>query len=466
MIISANDVTIHLRHELDERGEYNAFTSVIVDILVRGEKAGAISSVIVNRQRIPERMFLSATDGHSSEMQYVAVSIFEPRLGRTKLRSLRDGGSEDTFNFMYIEKMHVNDQYKQNGNSDVGACALRELLRHPYIKGRVDESISSCVYILDPHEAIEAKEKRAFREFEMRMDDMIVGADDQPQPETEESLGAKEEKNRRMDNYARIDANQFIRNGFYQDPAVASQGGNSDGFLVAAHGHFNRPLKSHSEAAAVQFYIAPPAIRPPLGKDAEILELTKRMCREENDATAANGRSFAYRADVSRLIREGGSLLRSNALHAACAINDSSIVRCILQMDPMTLEARDTHNATPLMIAAATAAGKSNINGFPRDQPVIDILVAAGARKGAVDSKNLTAYGTFKSYQKDYSQMMQALTGRPVQSESSRVIPGLAELESKLMPPRAGGPGTVADQTGGDSSEPGFINYKEEDYDY
>ena len=303
------------------------------------------------------------------------------------------------------------------------------------------------------------------------------GSTEQP-AETEESLRAKEEKKRRMDNYARLDANQFLRNGFYQDEAVASQGGDSSRFLVAAYSNWEQPLKSHTEAAAVQFYVGPPEIRPPVGKDAEILQLTKRMCseswgiaeitdiaaitaRRSMETAAGEDRASAYRADVLRLIREGGSLARSNALHAACALNDPSIVRCILQIDPTTLESRDVSNVTPLMIAAASAAGKSTINGFPRNQPVIDILIAAGADKGAVDSKGLTAYGTFKAYNKDSSQAVQAMMGRAVHTE--RGVPGLAELEARLMPP--GGP-TRADRSGGESSEQGFIDYTEEDSEY
>ena len=57
--------------------------------------------------------------------------------------------------------------------------------------------------------------------------------------------------------------------------------------------------------------------------------------------------------------------------------------------------------------------------------------------------------------------MLQAMCGRPVQS-GSRLVPGLSQLETKLIPP--GGP-TVADQSGGDSAEPGIINYGDEDMD-
>ena len=477
--ISEGDVTIQLRHEIDEAGEYNAFTSVTCDILVRGTKAGKISGTRVDRQKLPERYFLSAMDGHSGELQYVGMSIFEPRYGRTKLRSLFDGGDDMEFDFLYIDKFHVDPRYRANGSSDVGAYALRKLLHHPYIKGRAAEwSVSSCVYILDPYEAMSAEEKSRVeaedrRESERQMQAYRSGG---AMPvETDESLRAKEQRAARMDALARLDANQFLRNGFIQDATVAKKGGNAPRFLVAAYEHWKQPLKSHAEAEAVQFYVAPPERRPPTGKDAEILEVTKRICSEnmmQGVSSAMIGlprpavndsadRAFAFRTKVTRLIQQGGSLARSNALHAACANRDAAIARCILQLDPSCLEARDIENSTPLIVAAAAAAGSANINGIP-SQPVIDVLLAAGAQKGAVDSDGLTAYGTLKSMHDKYGQAMQAMMGRPV-SGGSRTTPGLAALEAKLMPP--GGP-TAADRAGGEGADAGYVDYGEEDAEY
>ena len=370
--------------------------------------------------------------------------------------------------------MHVEDQYKANGSSDVGAFALRQLLHHPYIKGRAKHecwSVSSCVYILDPYEAMTKEEKERVQSEERKESDRQT----QARPETEESLRAKEEKARRMDDLARLDANQFLRNGFFQDVAVARQGGNAARFLVAAYGHWTEPLKSHADAAAVQFHVAPRTPRPPVGKDAEILEVTKRVCSEAvvssmmiglqsptRDGSADRDRASAYRTETSRLVAEGGSLARSNALHAACANNDPAIVRCILDMDPTTLESRDPSNSTPLMIAAVTAAGMSNINGMPRDQPVIDLLIGRGAQKGAVNLDGMTAYGTLKSTVEEYGMAMNAMMGRAAQA-GPRTMPGLAALEAKLIPP--GGP-TAADRSGGATAESGFIDYKEEEAEY
>ena len=480
--ISESDITIQLRHEVDEDGEYHAFTSVTCDILVRGTKAGKISGTRVDRQKLPERYFLSAMDGHSGELQYVGVSIFEPRYGRTKLRSLSDGGDDMEFDFLYIDKFHVDPRYKANESSDVGAYALRKLLHHPYLKGRAFEhgiwSVSSCIYILDPYEAMSAEEKSRIeaedrRESERQMQAHRPGG---AMPvETDESLRAKEQRAARMDGLARLDANQFLRNGFIQDATVAKKGGNAPRFLVAAYEHWKQPLKSHAEAEAVQFYVAPPERRPPTGKDAEILEVTKRICSEnmmQGVSSAMIGlprpavndpadRASAFRTEATRLIQQGGSLARSNALHAACANRDVAIARCILQLDPSCLEARDIENMTPLIVAAAAAAGSANINGIP-SQPVIDVLLAAGAQKGAVDSAGLTAYGTLESMHDKFGQAMQAMMGRPV-GGGSRTTPGLAALEAKLMPP--GGP-TAADRTGGEGADAGYVDYGAEDAEY
>jgi len=408
-------------------------------------------------------MFLSAMDGYSQELQYIGVSLFEPRLGRTKLVSLRDGGDDDEYDFMYIKEIQIDDHFKQEGASDVGAYAIRQLLHHPNL-----QSISSCIYILDPYEGMtqEVRDRiKAEEESEANREREARSRGEDPAPETEESLRIKEEKERRLERYARLDANQFIRNGFYQDVAVASMGGYaSKKILVAARDHWESPLSSHVTASSVEFYVGPPDVRPPTGKDDAILQLTEKKC---NDYTYSSGnvidraRSDEYIEECSRLVQEGGSLSRSHALHAACALNDPTIVQCIIDMDPSTIESRDVNNTTPLMMAAVAAAGRSTNQGYSSAQPVIDILLAANADKSAVTTNGQTACGMFKSQREGYSQMMQAMMGRPVQS-NSRLVPGLAQLEAKLMPP--GGP-TAADQSGGDSAEPGLINYGDEDMD-
>jgi len=167
-----------------------------------------------------------------------------------------------------------------------------------------------------------------------------------------------------------------------------------------------------------------------------------------------------YRKEVSQLVSEGGSLVRSNALHAAVANQNINMTTCILDMDPWTLDAKDHTDATPLMIAAVRAAGQSTNNGLPMDQPIIDLLLTAGAQREAVNRQGMTAYGCLKNQMISYAQMMSAMMGNATSSsvQDSRDVPGLLQLENKLMP--ASGP-TAADLSG--SSADGIIDYNAED---
>jgi len=382
-------------------------------------------------------------------------------MGRTKLISLRDGGDVYDKDILYIESIHVHDQYKVNGNSDLGAYAIRKLLRCDMIKGKrgIWWGVSVCIYILDPPEAM-AKEVKKEYEANSEKIGWSMYREEEESLETKLERDAIKERRQKMSKYyARIDANQFLRNGFYQDPAVAKD---VDSFIIiVAEKQWKSPLRSHSQATKVKFF-TPEEVKSPVGKDAEILTLTKRMCREDMEDVAGQKRASLYRIDVSCLLSGGGSLARSHALHAACAINDVFIAKCILEMDASTLESRDILNVTPLMMAASVMAGKANNQGFPRHHPIIDTLLEAGASTDAMDSDGLTAYGTFKSYHKRSQRNIQAMMGEAV---SERRVPGIDTLERKLMP--SGGP-TAADQSCGEGVDQGYIHYDEEDpgYDY
>jgi len=90
-------------------------------------------------------------------------------------------------------------------------------------------------------------------------------------------------------------------------------------------------------------------------------------------------------------------------------------------------------------------------------QPVIDLLLAAGAKKNAVNPKRITAY----SYMvQTYNQEADAMQTMPVLGTPSINTPGLTELKSNLMPP--GGP-TAADFNGGQGIAEGFEDYSKED---
>ena len=157
-----------------------------------------------------------------------------------------------------------------------------------------------------------------------------------------------------------------------------------------------------------------------MGRDAEMKELTKGMCEDSYTEFKKNNtltlpdpedtestqellklimnvrnetRASAYKTVMSHYIRQGGSLVRSIALHVAIANNDASVAQCIIEMDPLTLAGRNQGNQTPLMTAAIVAAKSCNVEGYPRDPSIIDILIAAGADTSAIDSSGKTAYG-------------------------------------------------------------------------
>mmetsp|Transcript_28636 Transcript_28636/g.69377 ORF Transcript_28636/g.69377 Transcript_28636/m.69377 type:complete len:206 (-) Transcript_28636:1305-1922(-) len=181
------------------------------------------------------------------------------------------------------------------------------------------------------------------------------------------------------------------------------------------------------------------------GKDAKIRQIIERTIQSSRNGNY----SSSYQSEVNRLINQGGSLARSSALHIACANQNTAMVEYILRKDPSTLESRDETTSTPLMIAAASAAAQGKMMGIidSSNQPVIDLLLASGARKDAVNSKGMTAYGNLLHMHHQFNaMMMQSIMGGPgVRGEgAASITPGLSELLSKLMPP--GGP-TAADRS-------------------
>ena len=141
--VSEGDVTVSLSSSPDDRGEFRAFTSIEGAIRVRGANVGSIEAVLINRASIPPRRFLGAMDGHSSELQWIAETVYEARLGRTIVKSLADLGDSHQRGILYVEKLHVDERYRPGGGSDVGAFALRKLMAHGLVR-----RCSSAVYIL------------------------------------------------------------------------------------------------------------------------------------------------------------------------------------------------------------------------------------------------------------------------------------------------------------------------------
>ena len=357
-----------------------------------------------------------------------------------------------------IELFHIDDEWKTN--TDIGAEALHQFLYHPFIKGDLKYGcwkVSSAVYILDPLEAMN-KEERAAYEAEQASKPYSFATD--LLEETDEDRRAKEEEKQRMDRLARKDANVFLRNGFFQDPAIARQG--EDRILVASYGNWEQPLLSNAQAEAIQFYLPPPKPPAPMGKDAEILKAVISFSGSHcySEAPVPLAEVTTLRNEITRLVNSGGSIARSHAIHAACANNSKPALDCLLTMDPSIVNSLDQANCTPLMVAAQSAAGRSTINGIPETN-VIDTLLAVGANKQATDSFGLTAYGHFKRSTKGFAEMLNAMMGKSC--ATSQVHPMHAVVERKLLPPL--GP-TAADMTGGEGEEAGFMDYSEADREF
>lgn len=480
--MASADVSIRLKHSLDEDGEYNAFTNVQVDILKINAKIGSIEATMIDRQRIPDGYFLSACDGHSGDLQHMGCTVYESRYGRTKLESLADCDDPE-FDIVYIHSFHVHDEHK--ANSDVATTALHQFLHHPFIKGNSNFGcwkVSSAVYYLDPLEAMSKQERTAHEEKQSADAQTQYARLLNPPAETDETRRAKVLEKKKMEILARSDAIPFLRNGFFQDVAIARQG--NERFVVASHSHWTRPLLSEPQAAEIQFYVSPPKPPTPMGKDAEILQAVisasgefhssqalpvsqlmisgPGMVNEALSMSRANTIS-RLRNDISNLVSDGGSIAQSHAIHAACANNAKPVLDLLLQLDRTIVNSLDQHSLTPLMIAAESAAGRSTNQGIPETQ-VIDTLLAAGADKQKQDLFGMTAYGHFKSKTAGYAEMMNAMMGKSsmtnnrVPVHSSHLI-----VEQKLIPPS--GP-TCSDVSGGQGEDAGFMDYSRLDREY
>ena len=57
---------------------------------------------------------MSAVDEISADLQWVGVSLYEPRFGRTKLVSLAEYDDIE-FDTMHINSFHILDDYKKIG---------------------------------------------------------------------------------------------------------------------------------------------------------------------------------------------------------------------------------------------------------------------------------------------------------------------------------------------------------------
>jgi hypothetical protein len=287
---SIDSISLKLTHCIDENGEYKAFTSVAVDIVLDQHKIGHISATLVDRQLIPKDDFFSAMDRYSGDLQWIAVTLFEHKYGRTILQSLANHDDPE-FLIMYISKLHLEPEFKQD--SDIAASAIRKLLVHPFIKGtnvsqNGTKKVSCAIYILDsleqmtPSQEEDTLERHEADTWRREVQEELSRSTGMPETTSgrmrrEGEQQANEQQYEQLQHtLARTDANAFLRAGFFQDPFVARLGGDSGNLLVASHGDWTKPsalLWTHAEARAVIFTNPPPTlVGAAVGHDAEILD--------------------------------------------------------------------------------------------------------------------------------------------------------------------------------------------------
>eukprot|EP00526_Cylindrotheca_closterium_P010885 CAMPEP_0113641760 /NCGR_PEP_ID=MMETSP0017_2-20120614/21933_1 /TAXON_ID=2856 /ORGANISM="Cylindrotheca closterium" /LENGTH=414 /DNA_ID=CAMNT_0000553139 /DNA_START=28 /DNA_END=1272 /DNA_ORIENTATION=- /assembly_acc=CAM_ASM_000147 len=398
----SDTISIRLRQDTDDDGdemEFNALTTLHVDILQNENKIGSIKAWLINRSRIPAGYYYTAFDGHSSTCQWLGCALMEPKLGRTKLESLAPYDNNRS-GFVIIDEFNMEDAYKRDEN--VSAVALSKFLKHNLIL----QNATMMIYVLPP-------------------------------------------------NFARHDANVFLRNGFFQDPGLARGGGAEQRILVASSYHTKLPLRSSQEVAQVQFVTVPDP-QMPQGKDEELLTYTKKTLsggRGKPDFQTVFG-------NIDKYLRDGASVKASHAIHVGVANDSEEVVRYLLEKDPSAVNASDASLWTPLMIAATSAAGKATKDGI-KDTKVMDLLLSRGADKSLQDNKGMTAYGHYVKQSMDYDEMMTAMCGKRVKTQTVATYkakhPSERAVQAKLLPPN--GP-SASDLRGG--QVPGIIVYEDE----
>ncbi|CAB9512916.1 expressed unknown protein [Seminavis robusta] len=426
--------------EEDEEDEYEdeyggAFRSVSADIVEKKgaevKKIGHIYATVVDRSLMRGR-FLTTMDEKSASLQQIGIAIFEPKNGQTRLQSL--AATDDKDSILVIDKLHVDDDYKKDGASDVGATAIRKFLSLP----EVIEDVSCAVYEVDPREAMTKEELTAKEEKDAEERHGMWMGGPSKAPDTAESIKKEEEEQCQWQAFQHADANQFLRVGFFQDRALAKSGHGN--FLVATHAHWCRDMLSHEQAKAIAFFKPAKQNPKPTGKDSELQK-----------AVIDGGADMEK--TVKSIVEQGGSIARSFALHAATATDSKKGVLLLLRLDrDACLNSIDSNGQTPLMIAAGMMAGKSKKD---ESAEVLDILLAAGADRSIQNSGGMTAYGVFQAVSKEYQLMMETMTGRkapvPLQKRQYQ-----EEVTEKLLPPE--GP-SAADKTGGNME--GLVQFDE-----
>lgn len=145
---SRGDVSIQLSSKSWEENEFeDALTVISVDVFLnKTEKVGYISAVAINRSRIPSGYFLVTMDEYSAELQEAAVTFFESKLGRYRIQSMARVDQDYGSAVLFIEKMHIDKDFKGPHDSEIGTLAIQKMLAHPSLQGR-DARVQSAIYV-------------------------------------------------------------------------------------------------------------------------------------------------------------------------------------------------------------------------------------------------------------------------------------------------------------------------------
>jgi hypothetical protein len=446
--ITENQVGVKLSHHSTEQ---YAFTDLDIQILVRNQKAGIIDAVLINRRNIPKGYFLSEMDDYSQDTQWLGVVLFDPKHhGKTRLKSMLEPHNPYA-PFLYIKTFSVKEKYRRDDNSDVGAFALKKLLEHPFI---LDEGVSSAIYVVDGVEAMSKIEKEEFDQYQKaKVFDLREKAD-------EETAGRRNWE-QHLQVLGRKDANQFLRNGFFQDEAYANVGGSQAKILVASHNNWERKLISHSSAEKIKFCDPPPEVASPKsGIDEELFKFVKKNSPNDDYVEVGGAAQIQARKDkvredaIIQLVSRGASITRSHVLHCAVANNCYEMTKSLLLLEHDAIDTLDDFGATPLIVAAINAAGRSTKDGI-KNTRIIELLLAEGAKRELCDRSGMTAYGNYLKQREDSNLAIHSMMGMPVPSSSAPKHPSEERLMKILLP--ANGP-TNADLRGGNVN-PGIVEY-------
>eukprot|EP00934_Nitzschia_sp_Nitz4_P004931 Nitzschia sp. Nitz4//scaffold23_size168460//165200//166537//NITZ4_002251-RA/size168460-processed-gene-0.277-mRNA-1//-1//CDS//3329543731//4921//frame0 len=429
---STGIVSIRLRKSLAEEAEYDAIFDVKATILVDSTKVGHISAIIVDRSRIPEHLFYSVFDAHSADLQWIGCTLMEPRLGRTYLESLQND-DDPRCGFMYISKLTISNNVQDK--QEVATKALNKLFRHQTISGSTGGKVTTFAYVLDTREQWPedvAKEWDTYKDNDRAR--MFHNLSAQENARRKELIRQWEV---RLDEYARMDAIPFLRNGFFEDTAVSEA---TNRILVSSSRRVAAQILSLSHARVMR--LSPLKKSPdPQGINAELFEYMIEHCTDKGDMGP-------IRAKIQSFVRDGVNIMESDIIHEACESQNFEIVKLILELEPNVVNEKSGRGFTPLMVAA--------VNTRDHNLKLIDLLLAAGADKSVRNERGSTACGLVIAKGRELNEAMQAIMGHRTGTEP--MDPHLERLRSKIMP--TGGL-TPTDLAGG--STPGLIVYPDED---